>query len=71
LPEAISDRDGDISVPLLAIADHSGPEWAAHGRKALREVFGLCTAAEGNTEIVALLLVDIRTAFVWWRRSRV
>lgn len=63
LPEAMSDREGDISVPLLAIADHAGPEWAARGRKALLEVFGLRTVAEGNTEIEALLLTDIRTEF--------
>ena len=63
LPEAMSDREGDISVPLLAIADHAGPEWAARGRKALLEVFGLRAAAEGNTEIGALLLADIRAIF--------
>ena len=63
LPEAMSDREGDISVPLIAIAEHAGPEWAARGCKALLEVFGLRAAAEGNTEIGALLLGDIRALF--------
>jgi hypothetical protein len=63
LPEMMSDREGDISVPLLAVADHAGPEWAARGRKALLEVFGIRAAAEGNTEIGALLLGDIRALF--------
>jgi putative DNA primase/helicase len=63
LPDAMSDREGDISVPLLAIADHAGPEWAVRGRKALLEMFGLRAAAEGNTEIGVLLLVDIRALF--------
>jgi putative DNA primase/helicase len=63
LPEAMSDREGDNSVPLIAIAKHAGPEWAARGCKALLEMFGLRAAAEGNTEIGALLLGDIRALF--------
>jgi hypothetical protein len=63
VPDAMSDREGDISVPLLAIADYAGPEWAVRGRKALLEVFGLRAAAEGNTEVGVLLLADIRALF--------
>jgi putative DNA primase/helicase len=63
LPDALNDREGDISVPLLAIAEHAGPAWAARARKALLSVFNLRAENEGNQETGALLLEDIKSVF--------
>ncbi len=62
VPEALNDRQGDISVPLLSIADHAGEEWGARARKALLEVFG-ADAEDDEAETAAALLTDIRAAF--------
>jgi hypothetical protein len=64
IPEAIGDREGDISTPLLAIADHAGAAWAARARRALLDLFGLQAAEDGNAESGTLLLADIRSLFV-------
>ncbi len=63
VPEAMGDREGDISVVLLSIADDAGGEWPQRARRALLEVFGHRNAAEGNAEAGALLLADLRTLF--------
>jgi putative DNA primase/helicase len=63
IPPALNDREADISVPLLSIAEAAGPEWAERARAALIEVFGLRAEAEGAAETGALLLVDIKAAF--------
>ena len=60
IPEAMNDREGDIAVPLLAIADHAGPTWAERARRALLDVFGMRAQAEGNKEAGVELLADIR-----------
>ena len=64
IPEAMGDREGDISTPLLAIADHAGEAWARRGRRALLDLFGVQAAEEGNAESGTLLLADIRSLFV-------
>jgi hypothetical protein len=64
VPDEMGDREGDISVPLLAIADDAGGEWPARTRRALLDLFGLRNASEGNAEAGALLLADIRTLFL-------
>jgi putative DNA primase/helicase len=63
IPAALNDREADISVPLLSIAEAAGPEWAERARAALLEVFGLRAEAEGAAEAGALLLGDVRDAF--------
>ncbi|MFC7538818.1 DUF3631 domain-containing protein [Siccirubricoccus deserti] len=63
IPDALGDREGDISVPLLAVADDAGGEWPRRAREALLSVFGLRTAAEGTMESGALLLRDIKLLF--------
>lgn len=63
IPPALNDREADISVPLLSIAESAGPEWAERARAALIEVFGLRAEAEGAAETGALLLIDIKAAF--------
>lgn len=63
IPDEMGDREGDISVPLLAIADDAGGEWPARARRSLLEVFGLRNRAEGNAEAGALLLADLRMLF--------
>jgi hypothetical protein len=60
LPEALTDRQQDVSEPLLAVADLSGSEWGAAARAALRELFG---SAGADDSTGARLLTDIRTAF--------
>jgi putative DNA primase/helicase len=63
IPDALGDREGDISVPLLAIADDAGGEWPHRAREALLTVFGFRSAAEGTMESGALLLRDIKLMF--------
>ncbi|MGH7119130.1 MAG: DUF3631 domain-containing protein [Acetobacteraceae bacterium] len=69
IPVALNDREGDISVPLLAIADAAGPQWASRARSALRTVFG-ASAAEGEHEAGTLLLGDIRTLYLGTSATR-
>jgi hypothetical protein len=64
VPDAMGDREGDIAVPLLAIADDAGGEWPARARRALLDLFGVRAKAEGTMESGALLLADIRQLFV-------
>ena len=71
IPEAMEDREGDISVPLLAIADHAGAAWAERGRQALLALFKLATEAEASAETGVLLLTDIRAIFAEKGASRV
>jgi len=63
VPDAMGDREGDICVPLLAIADDAGPAWAKRGRAALLDVFGKRAVDEGNADTGALLLEDLRAVF--------
>jgi hypothetical protein len=60
VPGAMGDREGDISVPLLSIADHAGREWGEKARKALLAVFGTRARDDGDTETGIQLLTDIR-----------
>jgi hypothetical protein len=61
LPEAFSDRQQDVSEPLLAVADLAGSEWGKVGRRALTELFGGTAAADDSLSV--RLLSDIRVAF--------
>jgi putative DNA primase/helicase len=63
IPEALGDREGDISVVLLAIAEAAGGKWPTRARDALLAVFERRQAEEGNAEIGALLLGDILAIF--------
>ncbi len=63
VPDAMGDREGDIAVPLLSVADDAGDGWPERARRALLEAFGHRTAAEGNMDAGALLLRDIRLMF--------
>ena len=69
IPDEFGDREGDIAVPLLAIADLAGPAWADRGRRALLQLWGLRPAEEGE-EAGTLPLEDLRTLFVDRRASR-
>ena len=64
IPDALGDREGDIAVPLLAIADNAAGEWPARIRRALLTVFGHRAATESNADHGSLLLADLRTLFV-------
>lgn len=63
IPEAMGDREGDIAVPLLSIADDAGGPWPARARAALLDLFGRREAEGGNAETGALLLADLRNLF--------
>jgi hypothetical protein len=63
VPDAMGDREGDIAIPLLSLADDAGGDWPARARRALLDVFGLRNRAEGNAEAGALLLADLRRLF--------
>ena len=61
LPEAFSDRQQDVSEPLLAVADLAGSEWGKVVRRAMTELFGGTAAADDSLSV--RLLTDIRVAF--------
>ena len=63
IPEAMGDREGDIAVPLLSIADDAGGTWPVRARAALLDLFGKREAEGGNSEAGALLLADVRDLF--------
>lgn len=57
----LSDRQNDISEPLLAIAQLAGDEWLQKLTRALQMLFEAAFAEDGS--IGATLLADIRTIF--------
>lgn len=59
IPEAFGDRQADIAVPLLAIADHAGGEWPTRAREALAELFDTIEEESEGSK----LLADLRTIF--------
>jgi hypothetical protein len=63
IPAALNDREGDICVALLAIADHAGLVWASRARDALLTIFRVRRIDEGDAETGPLLLADICTIF--------
>jgi hypothetical protein len=63
IPEALSDRQGDISTPLLAVADAAGGDWPEIVRAALIEVFG-GDAKHEQLDLPVALLRDIRAIFL-------
>lgn len=63
IPDALGDREGDITVPLLSIADAAGGVWAHRLRRGLLEVFGRRATNEGDADTAALLLGDVRSIF--------
>ena len=63
IPDAMGDREGDISVPLLAIADDAGGTWPRRARAALLDLYGKRDADGGNADAGTLLLADLRQLF--------
>jgi hypothetical protein len=61
LPESFSDRQQDVSEPLLAVADLAGKEWGEAGRRALTDLFGGTAAADES--LTVKLLSDILVVF--------
>lgn len=61
LPEELSDRQQDISEPLIAIADLAGDRWPSVMRPSLLEVFGSAASEDGSQGV--MLLRDIRDVF--------
>jgi putative DNA primase/helicase len=63
MPEALNDREQDICVPLLAIADQAGGAWPQRAREALLTLFGRRAAEGAGIETGVMLLTDIKTLF--------
>jgi putative DNA primase/helicase len=63
VPSAMGDREGDISTPLLAIAEAAAGAWPDRTRRALLMLFGLQASAEATAEHGTQLLSDIRDYF--------
>jgi hypothetical protein len=60
IPDELSDRQADISEPLLAIADAAGGDWPQRARKALVE---LCQSDAPEESVTVKLLSGIRSVF--------
>jgi hypothetical protein len=60
VPDELSDRQADISEPLLAIADFAGGEWPERARRALIK---LCCQSDEDESIGIKLLSAIRSVF--------
>ncbi len=71
IPATMGDREGDISVPLLSIADAAGPAWAARGRRALLTLFGDRANNDESGATGAMLLSDIRDVFKEINQNRI
>lgn len=63
VPDALGDREGDIAIPLLSLADDAGGEWPQRVRAALVSLFTRRNADEGAADAGALLLKDIKLLF--------
>ncbi|MFN6953779.1 MAG: DUF3631 domain-containing protein [Acetobacteraceae bacterium] len=63
VPDAMGDREGDIVIPLLSIADDAGGAWQARMRRALLDLFEKRNAEEGNADAGTLLLADLKAMF--------
>ena len=61
VPEELSDRQMDISEPLLAIADLAGNGWGTIAREALVELFTADKLADESLGVT--LLTDVQTVF--------
>ena len=63
MPPELNDREQDICVPLLAIADQAGGGWPKRARDDLVALFGRRAKEAGTMENGAMLLADIREIF--------
>jgi putative DNA primase/helicase len=63
VPEALGDREGDISVPLIAIADDAGGGWPERMRANLITLFRKRNADAGAADLGTLLLADLKSLF--------
>ena len=63
IPDEMGDREGDICVPLLAVADAAGGRWPERARKGLLAMFGRRASEDGAAEAGTLLLADLRELF--------
>jgi hypothetical protein len=61
LPDELTDRQQDISEPLLAIADFAGGEWPSKLRRSLLALFG--SEESEDSSLGVALLRDIRAVF--------
>jgi len=62
-PVSFEDRQTDISIPLLAIADSAGGDWPVAARVALTEIFGASGIGQQAASASTILLGDIRDVF--------
>ena len=58
-PASLSDRQQDVSEPLLAIAEYAGNDWGKRARNALVELFGHEVAADESLGVRSLRDIKI------------
>lgn len=63
MPAELGDREQDICVPLLSIADQAGGDWPDKARRALLTLFRVRAAEGAGQEAGTMLLADIRSLF--------
>jgi putative DNA primase/helicase len=63
VPEALADRESDLSALLISIADDAGGSWPERMRHALVTLFAKRNADDGAADLTTLLLGDIRAIF--------
>jgi putative DNA primase/helicase len=70
VPEKLSDRESDIAVPLLSIADDASGPWPERMRRALMTLFAKRNADDSAADLATMLLADIREVFGRARTDR-
>ena len=63
IPELLNDREGDLAVPLLSIADNAGEEWSERCRRSLVSILADRVEDADAAGTGAMLLSDIRDIF--------
>ncbi len=64
VPDQLGDREGDVSIPLLAIADDAGGDWSLRVREGLLAIFARRQEEDRGVDFGSLLLADIRSIFL-------
>jgi putative DNA primase/helicase len=64
VPDALNDREGDIAIPLLSIADAAGADWPVRIRNGLIAMFGHRQGEDRGADVGTLLLGDIKIIFL-------
>jgi putative DNA primase/helicase len=64
VPDVLGDREGDISIPLLSVADAAGADWPSRIRGGLISIFARRQGEDRGADFGTLLLADVRSIFL-------